>query len=57
MYNRDELTTEEALNVAEQMGREKVFQVVLTGGEPMLRQDYFVIASSLYEHKIHYPWS
>lgn len=43
----DELTSEEALKVAEQIIKMKVFYVILTGGEPLLRKDYLKITEFL----------
>jgi MoaA/NifB/PqqE/SkfB family radical SAM enzyme len=42
-----ELTTEEALELARQIGDLKVPYVILCGGEPMVRVDFFVIAGAV----------
>ncbi|HID63956.1 MAG TPA: radical SAM protein [Anaerolineae bacterium] len=41
---RQELTTEEVLWTIENFGHDGVFEVRLTGGEPLLRRDFWLIA-------------
>lgn len=48
----NELTTAEALNVIEQLGKMRVFEVYLIGGEPFLRNDWSVLIEKLRECKI-----
>jgi MoaA/NifB/PqqE/SkfB family radical SAM enzyme len=48
----NELTTDEALNIIEQLGRMKVFEVYLIGGEPLLRKDWSILVEKLRENKI-----
>lgn len=40
----DELSTEECLDIVDQLAEMKVFEVGFTGGEPLLRKDFFTIA-------------
>lgn len=47
-----ELSTDEALNVARQLGELKVFEVYLSGGEPFLREDWELIIRSLRKNDI-----
>lgn len=47
-----ELTTQEALELCEQIAEMEVERVVLTGGEPLLREDWDLIASRLSEHGV-----
>jgi MoaA/NifB/PqqE/SkfB family radical SAM enzyme len=48
----DELTTAEALDLIEQLARLKVFEVYLTGGEALLRQDWPILVEKLRQHKM-----
>lgn len=48
----EELSTVEAVNVAKQLGELKVFEVYLSGGEPLLRDDWETIISRLREEEI-----
>lgn len=48
-----ELSIEEALRLVDEMGKLRVFEAVITGGEPMLRVDWSKIAEGLYENRIH----
>ncbi len=48
----DELTTEQLLQIAEEIGKLKVFAVCLSGGEPSARPDFFTIAERLLDLKI-----
>lgn len=47
-----ELTTQEALNVIEQLADMKVFEAYLTGGEALLREDWPILIQRLREKKI-----
>lgn len=40
----DELSTEECLDIVDQLADLRVFEVGFTGGEPLLRKDFFTIA-------------
>jgi radical SAM protein with 4Fe4S-binding SPASM domain len=46
----EELSTEEALSLADQLGVLGVHSVSLTGGEPLLREDIFEIAARVRKH-------
>jgi SynChlorMet cassette radical SAM/SPASM protein ScmE len=48
----DELTTDEWLALIEQLAELKVFQVTLTGGEPLMRPDLFVLLEELDRQRI-----
>lgn len=48
----NELTTDEALNIIEQLGKMRVFEVYLIGGEPLLRKDWSILVEKLRENKI-----
>lgn len=48
----NELTTKEALNIIEQLAKMKVFEVYLTGGEALLREDWPVLIGELRRKKI-----
>lgn len=48
----NELNTQEALNIIEQLGKMKIFEAYLTGGEVFLRPDLPVLIQRLREHKI-----
>lgn len=48
----EELTTDEALNLIDQLAQAKVFAIVFGGGEPLLRQDLTQIASYASEKRI-----
>lgn len=48
----NELTTKEALNIIEQLAKMKVFEVYLTGGEALLREDWPILISRLRQKKI-----
>lgn len=50
--SREELTHEEAMDICRQLGDMQVQRVVLTGGEPLLREDWSEIASALTERNI-----
>ncbi|HDL10038.1 MAG TPA: radical SAM protein [Candidatus Omnitrophica bacterium] len=45
----DELSTQEAINVVKQLKEIKTRKVVLSGGEPFLRKDWFIIAQAIAE--------
>ncbi len=47
-----ELTTEEALDVINELDKLQVFSVCLSGGEPLLRKDLLTIMDALIERKI-----
>ena len=47
-----ELTTEECLRIIKQLGRLKASIVSLTGGEPFVRDDIFILLQALKEEKI-----
>lgn len=47
-----ELTTQEALNVVKQLAGLKVFEVYLTGGEALLREDWPILVERLRQNKI-----
>lgn len=47
-----ELTTQQALNIIEQMAKMKVFEAYLTGGEALLRDDWPILIKSLREKNI-----
>jgi MoaA/NifB/PqqE/SkfB family radical SAM enzyme len=49
---RDELTLAEALTICEQLPDLLVCEVDFTGGEPLVRPDWWKIAQKLYELKI-----
>lgn len=42
-----ELSTEEALTLVDEMGRERVFDLALAGGEPMVRNDFWRIVERI----------
>jgi radical SAM protein with 4Fe4S-binding SPASM domain len=48
----EELNTAEALNIVKQLADEGCSEMTLLGGEPLLRSDWPIIASSLIEHGI-----
>lgn len=48
----NELTTEEWVDVAHQLGRLGVFHVYLTGGEPLLFEGLLEVVSALFDEKI-----
>ena len=48
----NELTTKEALNVIKQLAGMKVFEVYLTGGEALLREDWPILIGELRRNKI-----
>ncbi|OGX23639.1 MAG: hypothetical protein A3J51_06895 [Omnitrophica WOR_2 bacterium RIFCSPHIGHO2_02_FULL_45_21] len=50
--SENELTTKEALNIIEQLAKMKVFEVYLTGGEALLREDWPVLIERLRQKKI-----
>lgn len=50
--NENELTTKQALNIIEQLAGMKVFEVYLTGGEALLREDWPILIQKLRESKI-----
>ena len=50
--SENELTTKEALNIIEQLAAMKVFEVYLTGGEALLREDWPVLIERLRQKKI-----
>jgi radical SAM protein with 4Fe4S-binding SPASM domain len=43
----DELSTEESLLTVENLGRDGIFEVRLTGGEPTLRPDFYEVARAV----------
>lgn len=45
-----ELTFAEAQNVCGKVGRSKAITVQFSGGEPLVREDFFLIAGELHEH-------
>lgn len=45
-------TTEQILDIIEQMANVGVRKVGITGGEPLIRKDFFQIVDSLIEHRI-----
>ena len=47
-----ELTTSQALDIIKQMAKMKVFEVYLTGGEALLREDWPVLIKAIRENKI-----
>jgi MoaA/NifB/PqqE/SkfB family radical SAM enzyme len=47
-----ELTTEEALDLVDELDKLQVFSVCLSGGEPLLRKDLLTIMDALIERKI-----
>lgn len=47
-----ELSTEEALNIIDQMHACGIFNVDLTGGEPFVRKDFWTLVDKLCEYKI-----
>lgn len=47
-----ELTTKQALNIIEQLAKLKVFEVYLTGGEALLRDDWPILIGRLREKNI-----
>lgn len=48
----NELSTDQALNLADSLAQLDVGAVTLTGGEPLMRKDWPQIASRLADHKI-----
>lgn len=48
----NELTTQEALAIIEQLAKMKVFEVYLTGGEALLREDWPILIQKLRAHKM-----
>ena len=47
-----ELTTQQALDIIEQLGKMKVFEAYLTGGEALLREDWPILIQRLRENNI-----
>lgn len=50
--NNEELTTEELLQVIKQIEEMKIFNVAIFGGEPLVREDFFIILEALSKLKI-----
>ncbi|HEC79078.1 MAG TPA: radical SAM protein [candidate division WOR-3 bacterium] len=48
----NEMLTEEILNIAAQMEKEKIFFVAFSGGEPTLHKDFFVLLEEFSRRKI-----
>ncbi len=48
----DELTTEEALKVCDYIGEMGLAYITLSGGEPLVRKDWHIIAKRLKENKV-----
>lgn len=48
-----QLPLEDCLHIIEQISKCGVRQIDITGGEPLVRSDFLVIAKALTEHKIH----
>lgn len=48
----NELTTKEALGIIEQLVKMKVFEVYLTGGEALLREDWPILVERLRKHNM-----
>ena len=48
----DEMTTAEALDLVEQLARERVFQINFGGGEPFMRPDFLQIIDACHEKGI-----
>lgn len=47
-----ELSTEQCLHIVDQIAAANIGKVSLTGGEPLLRQDFWQIVDALLEHRI-----
>ena len=50
--NPDELTTEEALNLCDKLADLGLSRLTLSGGEPLLRDDWLTIAEKLTNNNI-----
>jgi len=48
----DELTTEEALEVCDEIGKLKLHHITLSGGEPLLRKDWHIIAKRIKDNGV-----
>lgn len=49
----NDFNTKEMLNIADEIAEKKPDAVILTGGEPLLRDDLFEIADRLYQNGVH----
>lgn len=49
---KDELTTEEALKLCDEIGKLGLKQITLAGGEPTSRKDWHIIARRLYDNGV-----
>jgi MoaA/NifB/PqqE/SkfB family radical SAM enzyme len=47
-----ELNTEEALHVCDKIRQSKAITVLFSGGEPLLREDFFLIAQTLHDYNM-----
>ena len=52
-FLRDDMTTKELLSTIDELARCKVFRIIVTGGEPLIHPDFFVIANAIVQHPFH----
>jgi len=51
-WGEKDLTTEEMFDLIDQLGRAKVFSIAIFGGEPLMREDLFILIERLRKYPI-----